>query len=67
MPVILDPNEYDLWLNPDEHEVSRLKPLLDSYPPDEMTFYPVNLRVNNSKHDDPLCLEPLPEQRFGHF
>src|SRR5713226_823414 len=45
MPVILDPKDYDLWLDPDMLEVSRLKPLLRSYQPEQMTYYPVNLRV----------------------
>jgi putative SOS response-associated peptidase YedK len=61
MPVILDPNDYELWLDPDMQEVTRLKPLLHPYLPDQMMWYPVNLRVNNPKHDDPLCIEPLPE------
>ncbi len=60
MPVILDQNDYDLWLDPDVQEVSRLKPLLRPYPPEQMTFYPVNLRVNNPRNDDRLCVEPLP-------
>jgi putative SOS response-associated peptidase YedK len=60
MPVILDPNDYDLWLDPDMLEVSRLKPLLRSYRSGQMTYYSVNLRVNNPKHDDALCIEPQP-------
>jgi len=67
MPVILDPKDYDLWLDPDVQEVSRLKPLLRPYALEQMTYYPVNLRVNNPKHDDPLCIEPLTEQRSGLF
>ena len=60
MPVILAPNDYELWLDPDVQEVSRLKPLLHPYPPDQMTYYPVNLRVNNPRNDDSQCIVPLP-------
>jgi putative SOS response-associated peptidase YedK len=67
MPVILDPKDYDLWLDPDVEDGSRLKLLLRPYPPDEMTFHPVHLRVNNPKHDDPLCVEPLPEDPRTHL
>jgi putative SOS response-associated peptidase YedK len=67
MPVILVPKDYDLWLDPDMREVSRLKPLLHPYPPEQMVYYPVNLRVNNPRHDDPLCTEPLPEKRNSLF
>jgi putative SOS response-associated peptidase YedK len=62
MPVILDPTQYDLWLDPDVQQPDKLRPLLHSYPSESMTFYPVNLRVNNPKHDDPLCLEQLPPE-----
>src|SRR6267143_2026122 len=61
MPVILDPNDYDLWLDPNVQEVSRLKPLLHPFPPEQMTYYLVNLRVNNPRNDDALCVEPLPQ------
>ena len=64
MPVILDPKDYELWLDPDVQEVSRLKPLLHPYPPDQMTYYLVNLRVNNPRNDDALCVEPLPQTRI---
>jgi len=60
MPVILDPTDYEQWLEPAVQDVLRLTPLLRPYPSEEMTFYPVNLRVNNPKHDDLLCVEPLP-------
>ena len=62
MPVILDPKDYDLWLDPDVQQPDKLLSLLRPYPAEPMTFYPVNLRVNNPKHDDPLCLEPLPQE-----
>jgi putative SOS response-associated peptidase YedK len=59
MPVILDPTDYNQWLDPDVQEVTDLKPVLHPYPPDQMTYYPVNLRVNNPRNDDRLCVEPL--------
>jgi putative SOS response-associated peptidase YedK len=60
MPVILSPQDYDLWLDPDVQDVTRLKPLLRPYPPEPMTFYPVSLRVNNPRNDDSQCIAPLP-------
>jgi putative SOS response-associated peptidase YedK len=64
MPVILDPKDYELWLDPEVQEVTRLKPLLHPYPPEQMTYFPVNLRVNNPRNDDVLCVEPLPQSRI---
>ena len=65
--MILDPKDYEQWLVPDVQEVSRLKPILRSYPPEQMTYYPVNLRVNNPRNDDALCIEPLPEKRLPNL
>ena len=59
MPVILDPEDYEQWLDPDLQQADRLNPLLQPFSAEQMTAYPVNLRVNNPKHDDPLCLEPI--------
>jgi putative SOS response-associated peptidase YedK len=67
MPVILDPNDYELWLDPDVEEVSRLTPLLHPFPPEQMTYYMVNLRVNNPRNDDALCVEPLPQSRIPNL
>jgi putative SOS response-associated peptidase YedK len=41
MPVILAPQDYDLWLGPEVHEPEMLTPLLRPYPEEEMEFYPV--------------------------
>ncbi|OLD95704.1 MAG: hypothetical protein AUI36_46070 [Cyanobacteria bacterium 13_1_40CM_2_61_4] len=66
MPVILDPKDYAQWLDPDLQDVSRLKTLLHPYTSEQMTYYPVNLRVNNPRNDDVLCIEPLPQTRTPH-
>jgi putative SOS response-associated peptidase YedK len=36
MPVILDPGDYDLWLDPDVQDANRLEPLLVQYTGAEM-------------------------------
>jgi putative SOS response-associated peptidase YedK len=57
--VILDPNDYEQWLDPEQQQAERLMPLLGPYPSNLMTAHPVNLRVNNPRNDDPLCLQPM--------
>jgi len=37
MPVILDPADYDLWLDPGVTETQRLLPLLTAYPAEQMS------------------------------
>jgi hypothetical protein len=57
MPVILNPRDYDLWLDPDVHHPSLLEPLLRAYPSAEMEAYPVSRLVNDPRHEDPKCVE----------
>lgn len=38
MPVILDPDNYDLWLDPGVRSEEKLRPLLGPYPGEEMTI-----------------------------
>ncbi len=58
MPVILAPQDYDLWLDPAIQKVERLESLLRPYPSEEMTAYPVSTRVNNPANESPECVEP---------
>lgn len=57
MPVILDPNDYDRWLNPELTDTREILPLLAPFPAEEMQTRPVNPRVNNVRNDDPGVLE----------
>ena len=59
MAVILPSSAYDLWLDPSTQEAERLQPLLQPYPSEEMTAYPVSTRVNNPANDHPECVEPI--------
>ena len=61
MPVILHPQDYDLWLDPEMQKVEPLQALLRPYPSAEMDTFPVSRWVNSPKHDDPRCIEPLVE------
>ena len=56
MPVILEPADYDRWL--DTATPLDQLPQLDPYPADRMESVPVSPRVNNVQHDDASCLEP---------
>lgn len=61
MPVILDPEDYDLWLNPEVQQPDPLQPLLRPYTAEDMDAYPVSRFVNSPGNDSPKCIEPLPE------
>jgi putative SOS response-associated peptidase YedK len=61
MPVILDPDFFDDWLNPLVTDPHALQPLLKPYPAVHMFARAVSSRVNNIKHDDAACLAPPAE------
>jgi hypothetical protein len=57
MPVILHPEDYDLWLDLDVKDPVLLEALLQPFPSDELEVYPVSRLVNDPKNEDPKCLE----------
>lgn len=57
MPVILKPEDYDRWLDPQIQKSEQLQPLLQSYSSEAMTAYPVSTKVNNPTNDSPECIE----------
>ena len=57
MPVILDPADYDLWLDPQEQDAERLRGLLRPCPDAWLECYPVGRFVNDPRTDDPRCIE----------
>ena len=59
MPVILEPQAYDLWLDPAEQSPERLGVWLKPYPASEMTAYAVSTLVNNPANDSLGCIAPL--------
>ncbi len=59
MPVILNDDDLQLWLNSDVRSFNELYNQLDSYNADEMEAYVVSTAVNNSRNDTPACIEPL--------
>ena len=58
MPVILHPEDYELWLDPDFEEKEALTSLLRPYPSGAMEAYPVSRRVNSPSNNAPDCIEP---------
>jgi putative SOS response-associated peptidase YedK len=55
MPVILDPDSYDLWLDPGMQDVRAISELLKPYDAHSMRCYPVSTRLNHVENDDEDC------------
>ncbi|ADE03478.1 SOS response-associated peptidase [Haloferax volcanii] len=54
MAVVLAPEDEQTWLHGDPDEAAAL---LDTYPDDELTAYPVSTRVNSPANDGPDLIE----------
>ncbi len=59
MPVILDPETYDLWLDTDERGSRNLDHLLQPYPAEEMMIHAVSRLVNHPKNNSADCIQPV--------
>jgi putative SOS response-associated peptidase YedK len=69
MPVILDPDNYDLWLDPGISNVEVVSQMLKPFDPGQMRCHPISARINHVANDDPECSAPaeLTEAQAGLF
>jgi putative SOS response-associated peptidase YedK len=58
MPVILDPGDFERWLDP---EAADGRTLLQPCPAEWLEADEVSPRVNSPANDDPECIAPLSE------
>ena len=59
MPVIIAPEAFDRWLDPDEKNFKEACALLTPAPDDFMEAYEVSARVNKAAHDDQENIAPV--------
>jgi putative SOS response-associated peptidase YedK len=69
MPVILDRESYDLWLDPGITDVQTVSELLKPFDARLMRFYTISTRINHVANDDAECSRPveLVETQNGLF
>jgi putative SOS response-associated peptidase YedK len=69
MPVILDPDNYDLWLDPGMTNVEAVSEMLKPFDARLMRLYPVSARINYVANDDAECSAPveITETQAGLF
>jgi putative SOS response-associated peptidase YedK len=58
MPLVLEPDAWDQWLDPAPMSVDALAPLLQPRTP-SLVCHPVSEHVNDPRHEDPQCHEPV--------
>jgi putative SOS response-associated peptidase YedK len=59
MPVIVTPDKYDVWLDPDVTDFDAIRDILKPYDADLMRRYPVSTRLNNSKNEGAESAAPV--------
>lgn len=59
MPVILDRESYDLWLDPGMTNAQVVSELLKPYDTRLMRSYPISTRINQVANDDVECSQPV--------
>jgi putative SOS response-associated peptidase YedK len=59
MPVILAPEDYAAWLDPDYYQPQALQEMLRPCDDGAMDRYLVSTVVNKPQNDSPDCIEPL--------
>jgi hypothetical protein len=55
MPVILDPESHDLWLDPGMKDAETAAEMLKPYDANAMSCYPISTRINHVSNDDEEC------------
>lgn len=59
MPVILEPEHFEEWLDPQFEDLDRLTALLVPAEARALFGYPVSTYVNNPANEGPTCIEPV--------
>jgi putative SOS response-associated peptidase YedK len=68
MPVILDPKDFDLWLNSEDvRDFEKIDQLFKPFPAGKMSSYAVGSVVNQVTHDGPECIKPSNEPETLSF
>ena len=61
MPVILNTQDYEVWLHSDGQNMDELQHLLRPAPEEALEAYPISTYVNNPQNEGPRCVAPLAE------
>ncbi|UCD69541.1 MAG: SOS response-associated peptidase [Betaproteobacteria bacterium] len=59
MPVIIEPVDYQRWLQTEQTKAAAIESLLRPYRPDDLVAHPVSARVNSVRNNDADLLRPV--------
>jgi len=61
MPVLINPEDYLLWLNKKMHDPGQLRALYRPYPAELLRTHKVSDQVNSPRFDGPACIAQFKE------
>lgn len=64
MPVILQPEDEEQWLDVPEYPFAKAKSLLKPYPDELLDVHDVSTIVNSAKYDGPECIQPASDDEM---
>lgn len=67
MTVILEPEDYDLWLAPRELQPPEWLPLMAGPRAEQLKFHEVSTEVNKPVNDNPTLVQPLQSSNLGRL
>lgn len=59
MPAVIEPTDFDAWLDPDNSDADALLTILRSTGASGLEWYPVSQRVNSPSVNDPDLIRPV--------
>ena len=62
MPVIVHPEDFDLWLDPSLQDGRHVQHLLRPYEDEAMAAYAVSTTVNNPRNESAACVEAVSDE-----
>ncbi len=62
MPVIVEENLREMWLDQKRTETKQLDEIIRPFPAEVMEAYPVSHAVNKAENDGPECVRPIADQ-----
>jgi putative SOS response-associated peptidase YedK len=65
MPLMLDRDGYDAWLDPTITDVAEVASLLQPAAPGRLLAVPVSTLVSNVRNNGPELIEPIPLEGLG--
>ena len=68
MPVVVNPSDFNLWLDSmGVRDFKKIQRLFRPFPAEGMEAYEVDYWVNDTLHDDPRCIEPSQNEKTIPF